>query len=177
MKKIITTIIFGLLSSYGLASSTTTTEKSTATLASSCIISSNDMTFGSIIPQLSGNIFSTGSVNTLCTKGTAWTVGFGVSTSGHANISATWNIGGWTRQIKNTGSANYLQYNIFQDSNHTKVFGNASTFGNMGLGYNVMATGTGTGANQLISVYAAMGANQFVVPGNYSDTIPVTVSF
>lgn len=168
------------LSLYSHASSTGTSIKSTATLANSCQISATDISFGTYQPS-AGNAFSTGTITLLCTKGTSATIGISINSSQTdvAAINTTFSQyyapnNQYYSRVMSGPNGNVLYYNLFQDSNHTQIFGGASYFH---LNANSVVNITATGATQTINVYGAMGGGQYVTPGNYSDSLPVSITY
>jgi spore coat protein U-like protein len=63
---------------------------------------------------------------------------------------------------------NYLSYSLYQDSNHTTVWGDTA-------GTGVSHTGTGTATN--ITVYGRVAGAQNVPAATYNDTVVATVTF
>ena len=62
-----------------------------------------------------------------------------------------------------------LGYQLFSDAGYTSNWGNTS-----GTGW---VTGTGTGSNQTLTVYAQLPANEYAPTGNYNDpTVNVSVT-
>ena len=93
-------------------------------------------------------------------------------------ILTTYNIGlnqgtgaGATTTIREmTGPAGAeLSYQLFQNSSLSTNWGNNS-------GVDTVA-GTSTGGNQIYNVYPEVAANQYVIPGTYTDTVTVSVNY
>lgn len=174
------TVLIMNLADSAQAGTTTASTKATASINSSCIVSATNMNFGTITPAQSGSQTAAASVTTQCTKGTTYTIGLNDGSSGYINYSGTWSYLGYIRSMS-ASSGSQLLYNIFKDSAHTQVFGGPTAWGQSasqgGQGTAVMVTKTGTGAADVTNMYGVMSSNQFVTPGNYSDTIPVVVNF
>jgi spore coat protein U-like protein len=109
-------------------------------------------------------------VSVRCTKGTAFTVALnGGSTTGGTVTQ---------RLMTNGGSpASTVQYNLYTVANFATIWGD-------GTGGTATVSGTGNGvtvANAVAeTVYGELvdsATNQVVPPGNYSDTITVTVTY
>jgi hypothetical protein len=73
-----------------------------------------------------------------------------------------------TRKMTGPGGA-VLAYSLSRDSAHTLNWGNT-------VGTDT-ESGSGNGSAQALTVYGQVAANQFVAPGNYTDTISATVTF
>lgn len=137
-----------------------------ATVAASCTVSANPLNFGAY-DQIGANaafansLDATSTVDVTCTNGTAATVelNYGVN-----SVQAS----GTTRAMSDGGS-NYLNYELYQDSGYTTVWGmNSDT-----LGQNY----TGTGSQTSLTVYGRIPGNQKPAVANYSDTVDVFVNF
>lgn len=117
-----------------------------------------DVNFGTVASTAT-NVQSTGGVITAnCTSGTAYSIGLGNG----SNFSTT------RRMIK--GTTDYVAYGLYRDSARTLAWGTTT-----GAGGDVY-TGTGSGANQAITVYGLVpSANS--PAGSYSDTVVATVTY
>ena len=62
------------------------------------------------------------------------------------------------------GSSNYLDYDLYSDSNHQDAWDNTTSR-------------SGSGSSQDYTVYGQIPAAQNVPAGSYSDTVAVTVAF
>lgn len=135
----------------------------TATVSSSCSVSSaSTLAFGSYNP-LSGTQDATTTISATCTNGTAYTVSLDAGTGSGATVA--------TRLMTRTaGGSETLSYTIYQDSNRTTVWGNT-------IGVNTVA-GTGNGSAQSLIAYGRIfSSNTTVPPASYSDTIGVTLTY
>jgi len=97
----------------------------------------------------------TGTITIHCTNGAAYDVGLSGGDSGSV-----------TARTMENGTAK-LNYALTSVSYTGTNWGNTSP---------TWVTGTGTGANQVITVYGELAAAQYGTPGAYTDTITVTVS-
>jgi spore coat protein U-like protein len=85
-----------------------------------------------------------------------------------AGLNAGTGAGATTINRKMTGpSSATLGYQLFQDTARTINWGNNN-------GVDTVA-GTGTGANQTVSVYPRIPAGEYVAPGSYTDTVTITL--
>jgi spore coat protein U-like protein len=65
--------------------------------------------------------------------------------------------------------SNFINYALYRDSARTANWGNT-------VGTDTVS-GTGTGANQSLTVYGRVPAQTTPVAGTYTDTIVVTVTY
>jgi spore coat protein U-like protein len=112
-----------------------------------------------VVANASANLDGTGTVIVACTKGASATVGLGLGL----------NASGSTRRMSN-GGTEYLDYELYQDSGRTTVWGNSGA----GL-YSPGAAPSKAARN--FTVYGRVTANQDVAAGSYSDTVVATVNF
>jgi spore coat protein U-like protein len=117
--------------------------------------------FGVYDPGSAGDMASTGSVSVQC--GIGILPAFSVSLSKGSGSYAQ-------RTLKN--GANTLNYNLYADGGHMMVWGD-------GTGGTVTQSLTGiiTLGATAYTVYGLVGGGQRPAPGDYSDTITVTVTF
>jgi spore coat protein U-like protein len=166
MQKILCAAVAASLLAAGVAQSatTTTTFAVTATVQSTCSATATALPFGAYTPG-GGALTNNSTISVKCTKNTPYTVALNAgTTTGTA----------FTQRLMASG-ANTLQYNLYTTAGFATVFGD-------GTGSTATSAGTGAGvatANTL-TVYGQLpdsAANQAAIPGSYSDTITVTVSY
>jgi spore coat protein U-like protein len=158
-------LALGALAS-GLAQSatTTTTFAVTATVQSTCSATATALAFGNYTPG-GGALASNSTISIKCSKNTPYTVALNAGTSS----------GGTQAQRLMASGTNRLQYNLYTTAGFATVFGD-------GTGGSVTSAGTGAGvatANAL-TVFGQLpdsATNQAAIPGSYSDTITVTVTY
>lgn len=163
MKKIITIaaiVLLGLVSN-SQAANTTNTTKSTATLAASCQVLTNDIDFGVITPATSGSTDKLGSLQVLCTKQSSYQIVLSLGLNGN-------------RTLKGVNKGQFIYYSLCQAPGWSNSGNSSCTNGYWLPGY--PRNGTGTGALQTHTIYAYV-PNGFYVPDSYTDTTTVTVSF
>lgn len=166
MHKILTATLAAGVMAAGVAQSatTTTTFAVTATVQSTCSASATALAFGTYTPG-AGAVTNNSTISVKCTKNTPYTVTLNAgTTTGDA----------FTQRLMASG-ANTLQYNLYTTAAFTTVFGD-------GTGGTGTQTGTGAGVAtaNTVTVYGQLldsASNQAAVPGSYSDTITVTVSY
>jgi spore coat protein U-like protein len=125
----------------------------------SCSVTAGTLAFGNYNP-MNGSTATTSAIFTVtCNQNTNVTVTFSTGQSGTY----------FPRYMK-AGGTNQLDYNIYGDANHTEVIGD----GYNGTYYYVGTAGPG---GSYARYYGLVPSSQNVLPGNYSDTITVTVSY
>jgi spore coat protein U-like protein len=135
----------------------TTTFSVQATVQATCLISATALSFGTytgLVRDVSNTLTIT------CTNTTTYNMGLNAGTATGATVT--------TRKMTGPASAT-LNYAMFRDSGRTLNWGN--TVGTDTLG------ATGNGSAQLSNVFGRLAAGQSVLPGAYSDTIIVTVTY
>ena len=157
-----------LLTAWGTASADTkqSTFQVSATVLKNCLVSSANLPFGSYTPN-TGGLTGSSNITVRCTKTTPYAVSLNAgSTTG----------GSFTQRLLANG-ANTLEYNLYTTAGLTTVFGD-------GTGGTATAAGTGNGVSSgnavTHTVYGSLPdstANQDAVPGAYTDTITVTVTY
>ena len=146
------------------AATTTTTFQVSATVLKTCSVAATALAFGNYTPG-AGQATGTSTVNVFCTKTTPFTVAL--------NGGAT--TGGTVAQRLLGLGANTLQYNLFTTNAYATVWGD-------GTGTSVTQSGAGAGLGSAVglTVYGQLpdnATNQGAVPGAYTDTITVTVTY
>ena len=155
-------IVFAAFGSPVSAATATTNLGVSATVTVNCTISTAALAFGSYDPvgtNAAANLDGTGTVTVACTKGTTATVGLGLGL----------NASGSTRRMSD-GSGNFLTYEMYQDSGHTTVWGNAG-------GALLSPAAAPSKAARNFTVYGQVAGNQDAAAGAYSDTVVATVNF
>jgi len=109
---------------------------------------------------LASALTASGSISAQCTNGDAFQIALNGGSSG--NVAA--------RTMQRSGGGGSVGYQLYQDSGLTTPWGD-------GTGGTSMATGTGSGFAQALTVYGRVPAQATPAPGNYSDTITATISF
>lgn len=170
----ISVLALALLSIPALADSTSNTTKATASMTDSCRMFAASMNFGNYNPA--SDSFATSTISLQCTKGTSATVGINVSNDTPSgtkfNKYAVWEGQWYTRSL--IKGSDRLEYHLFQDANHTLVFGGFDFYASTPNATPIL---TGNGALQTVTVYGAMSDGQYVPPGNYSENLNVQVRF
>ena len=159
------TLALGALSA-GLAHSATTTSTFavTATVQATCSATATALPFGNYTPG-AGAVTGNSTISVKCTKNTPYTVALNAGTSS----------GGTLAQRLMASGANRLQYNLYTSAAFTTVFGDGT-----GSTQTTAGTGAGVVTANTVTVFGQLpdnATNQAAIPGSYSDTITVTVSY
>lgn len=135
----------------------------TATVTSSCTVSGTNMNFGNNIDPIAASVplDSTSTLTVACTNTTPYSVALnaGTNAGGGTNFAS--------RSIINGSST--LGYQLYTDAARTTVWGNGTGSSTVG--------GTGSGANQQLTIYGRLPSLSGAVPGNYTDTVTVTITY
>lgn len=192
MKKWLFLTCVSLLSIGINAATTTGSNKATATLASSCSITANTLSFGTYDPRNSAPQTAASNMLVTCSKGVSYTIGLDRYTANDPYFSPTSSslaYGSAAPALLNqsdkvadgtiiaSGTANAtkaLLFNIYTDSGRTRVW---TGYNNHWVGVNQYISGVGTGTQQTIPFYGSLGGGQFVQPGNYASTMTTTIKF
>ena len=105
---------------------------------------------------------ATSTLAVTCTNTTPYAVSLnaGVNAGGATNFAS--------RAMKS--GSNTLAYQIYLDTGRSTVWGD-------GTASSSTKSGTGTGSLQNISVYGRIPSLANVVPGSYTDTVTVTITY
>ena len=128
-------------------------------LNATCLINSaSALTF---LPQgvLSTNVNQTSTIQVTCTNTTPYNIGLDAGTGAGATVAV--------RKMTSGGAT--VNYSLYSDSGYNTVWGNTVSTDTV--------AGTGNGAAQNYTVYGRIPAQTTPAPGNYSDTITVTVTY
>ena len=146
------------------ATITTTTFVVNATLLATCSATASPLAFGTYTPG-AGALAVNSTISVKCTKNTPYTVALNAGTT----------TGGTIVQRLMASGTNHLQYNLYTTAGFATVFGD-------GTGSSITQAGTGAGvatanATTVVGQLPDNSTNQVAVPGSYSDTITVTVTY
>ena len=157
-------VLLAALAGIAHAASTTTSFAVTATVQSTCSATATALAFGGYTPG-AGALTNTSTISVKCTKTTPYTVALNAGSS----------TGGTLAQRLMASGANRLQYNLYSSTAYTTILGD-------GTGTTLLSAGVGAGLStaNALTVYGQLpdnATNQAAVPGSYSDTITVTVTY
>ena len=162
--RLVRALVFAVATACGLsavakAGSTTTTFTSQITIAAACAINSaSTLNFGTQ-GMLAANVDQTSTIQVQCTNTTPFTIGLNAGTGTGATVAAR----------KLTSGGNTVNYALYSDAAHTTIWGNTVSTDTV--------AGTGAGSAQNFTVYGRVPPQAAPAPGNYSDTITVTVMY
>ncbi len=153
-------VAFCLLPGHARAFTKTATFQASVTALDACSLSATPMNFGAVTLPASSDVDATSSITVNCTSGTVWSLSLSSGASG--NFA--------TRHLL-IGTEGFM-YNLYTDAGHINIWGDG-TNGSITVG------GTGTGADQVNTVYGRIFSGQSPLPGagTYSDTITVTLTY
>jgi spore coat protein U-like protein len=150
----------------GAAGATATaTMMVSATVASTCTVSANPLSFGTYQPG-QGSMSASTTLAVRCTRGAPFSVALNAGTGG-ATVA---------QRMMSMGTSR-LQYNLYTTAAHSTVWGDGTQ-----SSATVSGVGRGLMSNAVITqtVYGQVPdspANVDLAPGLYTDTITVTVSY
>jgi len=148
----------GLPVSAARAATQTTTFPVTARVAAACQIdSATDLDFGLYIGRRAD---AKSDITVTCTRSTPYNVGLDAGTSQGATVT--------TRKMTGPGG-DTLGYSLYSDSFRRKNWGDT-------VGVDTVS-GTGNGRRQRLTVYGRVDRGQESAPGDYIDTITVTITY
>jgi spore coat protein U-like protein len=150
--------------SMAVAGSNTSNLDISASVPSSCTISTVGLTFDSYSYASGLDTDGVGTVSTNCTVNTTAVIKLDQGNNFATNSSNTAPL----RRLKNTDTTNYLNYTLYQNSAKTTIWGDSTNTG---------VTLSGDGSDGPTTVYGRIPGGQSVPAGSYSDTVTATVTF
>jgi spore coat protein U-like protein len=148
-----------LYTSSNSAGTITTTFGVSATVINQCLVSATNLAFGNYDPTSNIDTTSTNTLSVTCTLSDSYTIALNGGTTS----------GGTIAQRLMTDGSNTINYNIYQNSAHTTLWGDGAT--------GTTEAGTGTGIVQTYTAYGIVPKQQVIPTGTYTDTITVTLNF
>jgi spore coat protein U-like protein len=142
---------------WGQSQSANATIAVTASVDPSCSVTASTLSFLTVPATTIVNANAT--VNVTCTTGATYEVGMDPGL--HAVSSQ--------RNLKITGGATLLPYNLYQDAGYSIPWGNNLEVDTQ--------EGTGTGSAQPWTVYGQIPSQSTVTTGVYTDTVTVYVTY
>lgn len=128
-----------------------------ATVANNCLITAQDINFGTY-GNLATNVDAIGGLTVTCTPGTSYAIGLN---GGNANAAPA--------ARKMVKGAESITYGLYRDAGYLQGWGDT-------IGSNTSA-GTGSGVAQILTVYGRVPSQPTPSAGTYSDTVVVTVTY
>jgi spore coat protein U-like protein len=123
-----------------------------------CTITTTPVNFGTYFSNQSAPLYSNGSVTVNCPVDTPFTI----------ELDAGLNGGSYPTRMMKSGS-DYLEYSLCQNPGASIIWGD--------IAHNDHVSGTGTGADQIYTVYGKIPAYQNIPIGSYSDSVTATVTW
>ncbi|MFO1185547.1 MAG: spore coat U domain-containing protein [Bauldia sp.] len=139
-----------------LSGSVNPTFAASAAIEKDCVVSAGNVSFGTH-GLLSSSLTSSGVVTVKCTPATDYSVALSNGNNGASPGE---------RKMKNGSET--VTYGLYRDTGRTNLWGDTAGF---------LASATGSGANQNFTVYGLVPAQPTPSPGNYTDTVVVTVTY
>ena len=137
-----------------------------ASIGNACVVSTEELNFGTYNPNATQDLAGTGKIKTTCTAGATGTIIIG---KGANAVTDSTNDAPLRRMVHGSNAAKFLSYDVFTDSNHS-VQWNHTSEGAADL------SGTGSEANAI--VYGLIAKNQTTaIAGDYTDTLLVTINY
>jgi spore coat protein U domain-containing protein, fimbrial subunit CupE1/2/3/6 len=155
---------FFLLAAHSLQAATSAAPISvSATVIAACTLGTSTLAFGTFTPGGSA-LNANGSLIITCTNGDHYTIALNAGLGSGATIP----VRVLTKLAAPTGT---LRYTIYTTTARTTVWGNGISGSTV--------TGTGTGVAQTLTVPGTIFAGQggTATPGNYTDSVMITVTF
>lgn len=135
----------------------------------SCGVVTTNVAFGSYSPLAFGNTDTTGSVKVSCGGVVGLLIPF--------NIAISAGSGGSYANRSMASGAHKLAYNLYTDSSCATVWGDGSAATQL-ISAGVLLDALGLSPAQTFWVYGRIPGRQLTaVPGSYSDTISVTLTY
>lgn len=160
------------ISVLAMGATTTGTNKSTATLANSCTIQTQDVSFGNYVPTAQSN--TSQNINILCTRGTSYTIS---SKAGGTAQTFPWSLPTMTNNPYHAGGVMTSTTDSSQHIYYEQYYAWAGYWDqDMDLAAQ-QYTSTGTGVVQTINIPYRLVAGQYAAPGNYVGSHTMTVTF
>lgn len=157
-------LVIGCVPQFALAAPVTDSMTISVTVEVSCAVTVSDMTFSPITTRdTEADETATATATVACTADAPYEIGFDTGANEAVNGTAPARLFNSTVDIDNP----YLTYGLYQDDEHEDLWGTS-------IGVNTVG-GTGTGDDEIYTVYGQIDAGQEVSLGSYSDTVVASV--
>lgn len=134
-----------------------------ATVVSACAVSATTLNFGSAIDPTAAALplDASTTMTVVCTATTPYSVALnaGANAGGVSNFSA--------RAIKNGSQT--LGYQLYLEAARSTVWGDGTA--------SSVLPGVGIGSNQTLTIYGRLPSLTGAMPGTYTDTVTVTITY
>jgi spore coat protein U-like protein len=138
----------------------TDTFVATASIAETCIVEADDLDFGATA-RLDTEVLSDSEIRTSCSSALAYSIALG--TGGGGSFAAR-------RMVHGSDPLATVGYQLYADGARVQVWGD-------GTAGTVTTGGTGDGSPQPSAVYGRVPPQATPRPGDYADTVVVTVTY
>jgi len=125
-----------------------------------CLLSAGQLDFGTA-GLLTSAVNAQANISVSCTNGAPYSVALGPGGTG---------TGPTARKMVGPGGAS-IQYGLYKDSGRT------SPWGDTAAGASTLASATGSGVSQTLTVYGQVPAQTTPAPGSYTDTVVITLTY
>ncbi len=132
----------------------------TGSIIDSCVVEADDLDFGAHT-RLNASVNASSQIRLQCSATTAYSVSLGAGGGGDP---------GARRMLHGSIPSEQIGYQLYNDAARSQVWGDGS-------GSTTTVGGTGTGALQSLSVYGRIPLQATPRPGDYDDTVIVTISY
>ena len=163
-RAVVSLVVVGVclgLTTSGNTGTTSTTMSVSASVAAACTVSANSLNFGAVSASSPGGVLATANITVNCQNGSPYSIALG---------GGNFLSGG----VRNMAlDPNYtIGYFLYKNNDPMQAWGDGVSLGAVQLG-------TGTGSNQIFTVYGTttVGSQNPLAAGSYSDSVAVTVSF
>ena len=136
------------------------------TVQNSCTMTAgntaSDMNFGTVTGNIASNIDASTSLTVNCNNGALY----------HVGLNDGLHAASGQRRLTSATTSGVVNYELYTDATHATRWGQTAAGGT--------ATdwdGTGTNADQTLTVYGRVASGQSVGAGVYNDTITATIEF
>lgn len=164
MKRLVTAFCAFAFTASALGATAGNSFQVSATVISACTVSGTTLNFGNSIDPLAAAtpLDTTSTLTVQCTNTTPYAVALsaGANAGGATNFAA--------RAMKS--GSHLLGYQLYLESSRSTVWGD-------GTSSSSTHAGTGSGSNQTVTVFGRVPSLSGVVPGSYTDTVTVTITY
>jgi len=143
-----------------LAGTTSTSFSVTADVVASCAVQATNLDFGDYSAANASPDNATSTIQATCSPGSSFSIALDAGQATGATVAA--------RSM--TDGSYTLPYTLYTTSSDSVIWGDGTLMTST-------VSDTGTGSQQSYTVYGQILAGQYVTPGNYSDTINVTLTY
>lgn len=136
------------------------------TVQNSCTMTAgntaSDINFGTVTGNITANRDASTSLTVNCNNGALY----------HVGLNDGLNASSGQRRLTNATTGQFVNYELYSDSGRTARWGQTAAGGTA-----TDVDGTGSNADQTLTVYGRVAPTQSVGAGVYNDTITATIEF